>query len=216
MAGQHEYDERSIPDPPEAGELKSFPFLDLSKGQEVWRVHKSHQKPWHFDNGGRFGLAPPDGTCYVAKSDITAICETVIRGRVAISEDDLSGRIIRRMVLPKPFRLADCCRSEAIGFRVTRRLLTEFPYEQCPRWARAFRRDGFLGISYWPTYDPGDGRRTYALFGAASTRESRDWRIGRGAQLTGAKWRAKITDELRVLILPPDSDADLDYVSLPA
>src|SRR4051794_35972752 len=85
------------PVPMEREQLRKFASARLSRGSLVWRVHRTGLGPWYFGRSGRFGLAPRRGTCYVAEDPITAICETVIRGRSIISPADLGERSIQQI-----------------------------------------------------------------------------------------------------------------------
>ena len=189
--------------------LRGFPRLDAAPGDVVWRAHSKAYRPWFFGDGGRFGLRPHAGTCYLAEDPLTSICETVIRGRIVILPEDLAAKAIRELRLPKPFALADS--PSAVRFGLGRSFSTEFPYDTCREWAAALYESGFRGIAYWPSHDPRRGDRvSYALFDAVGERKK--WLIGRAEDLGSQEWRLRIQDELGIRVEEPPDDDELEII----
>jgi hypothetical protein len=199
-----------VPRPPDDAEiLRSFPKLEVSPGVCVWRVHTTDRKPWYFSEAGRFGLTSPAGTCYVAQDPMTSICERVIKGRICLLPEDLEGKSIREMPMPKLFVLADS--PQAVRFGIGRSFSTEEPYDRCREWALALHSVGFAGVAYWPSHDPRRGDRlSYALFDREGERSS--WRVGgRPSPLDSADWLRKIKEELGINIVGPPDDPELPF-----
>lgn len=200
---------RVPPVPDDRESLRRCPKVELEPGDSVWRTHERGTGPWYFSDRGRFGLEQPVGTCYVATDPLTAICEKVIRGRVDLEPVDLRGKVIRELPIPKAFVLADAPSAAHLG--LGRSFSSEYPYDTCREWAAAFHDVGFRGIAYWPTHDPRRGDvLSYALFDSAGERSS--WRVGGRAQpLDSPYWRQRIVDELRIRIVEPPDDDELEF-----
>src|SRR4029450_991876 len=67
----------SIVPPPPPEHLVAFPVWHVHAGTVLCRVTTSGLGPWWFssDAHGRFDLAPPRGTCYLADDEVTALLE---------------------------------------------------------------------------------------------------------------------------------------------
>lgn len=199
--------------PSDVEALRGFPFVELDRDIQVWRVHRLGHGPWNFGALFRFGLSAPRGTCYVGLTDLTAISETIVRGQSILMRTDLQDRIIREVGLPKRFRLADLTDRRAAGFGVTRDFGTDFPYDRCQSWASAFDAMAFEGLHYWARHDLSGVGVSLALFGLQGERTS--WRVGKGIALASDRWVRRIQDELGVRVEDaPPSDGDLIFVRL--
>lgn len=201
-----------IPLPPQADVLRDFPVWRAPAGTRVWRVHREGRGPWNFNNGGRFGLRFPDGTCYVAYDPITAVSETVIRGQRVLLVDDLLVRRIRRLHLPEDVSAADFMSRLAAGFGVTRDFGTETPYDRTQSWAQTLFEVPFRGIRYWARHDLSADAASLAVFGASGERKR--WKRGRAESLGSHRWVRRITEETGCQILSPPDDDDLTFTSL--
>ena len=64
--------------PPPALLNAEFPSREYPPGTEVFRSHTHGRGPrWFSSSGeGRFDLAAPNGTCYVAEAEVTKLLET--------------------------------------------------------------------------------------------------------------------------------------------
>ncbi len=127
---------------------------------------------------GRFDLPPPEGTCYLATDEITALLEVIGPDleRGAISSDFLKARSIRKLRLPEEVDLADLTSRKAVRFGVTLEIATLLPYDLPQAWALALRSIGAPGLAYQPRHDP-SRRVSLALFGAHGERKR--WKKGR-------------------------------------
>jgi hypothetical protein len=160
-------------------DLTRFPAVELPAGRHVFRAHSRHVGPWWFsqsDQGrsGRFDLASPRGTLYVADGVETAVRERV-RGRAPGNRaglalvDDL---VVSEWATARAYRCANLDTSLAARFGVTRELtaLHERHYGLTQAWAEAFAAAGFEGLRYGARFTPGRAN-AWALFGQAGDAE---------------------------------------------
>jgi hypothetical protein len=194
--------------PPEPEALAAFPVWHVHAGTTFHRVTHGDHGPWWFasDGAGRFDLAPPRGTCYLADDPVLAVLEVFGDLRAdLVSADVLASRRLWTLALPAQCDAADTTVRAARGFGVTAELATLTPYDVPQRWAAAFAAAGHDGIRFRARHDPG-GRRALALFGAAGERTR--WRRGRSSPITG-----EIVERLRieagVVIAPIPDSTDL-------
>jgi hypothetical protein len=127
---------------------------------------------------GRFDLAEPEGTCYLATDEISALLEVIgpHLERGAISTEFLKARSLRKLRLPDELDLADLTSREAVRFGITAEIGIIVPYG-CPQaWATGLRATGSSGVAYWPRHDP-SRKVAVALFGPHGQRKP--WRKGR-------------------------------------
>lgn len=102
---------------PPPGDLSSFPSFQLIAARRVYRIFHRDHLPWWFssDGSGRFDLAIPGGTCYLAEEPLGAFVE-VFRDTNIIDEADVTERLLATVVLPDVARpLADCTSSVALA-----------------------------------------------------------------------------------------------------
>jgi len=158
----------ALPLPPAAADLGGFPVWHVHAGTTLLRVTTSGYGPWWFssDGAGRFDLAPPRGTCYLADDEMGALLEVLAARRlflvdaytssqsVAFDEArDVGVRAARRQILVDHARgeVGDRARWDEVagwaerrgevivvahGHPLTVRLLKEY----VPRWeARGLR-----------------------------------------------------------------------------
>jgi hypothetical protein len=160
---------------PPRGDLTGFPLRRTAPGTMLHRAHQARRGPWWFASaGGRFDLAQPRGTCYLASSALVAVRERlgpVLAARESLPATVLEGVVVSRLAVGvpgerAPLRLANLRVSAAAGFGVTRELESMTPYDVPVRWARAFDDLGLDGIWYGPRFSPG-AASAVALFGAA-------------------------------------------------
>jgi hypothetical protein len=132
------------------------------------RVCRSERTTWWFssDGSGRFDLAPPEGTCYLATDAYAAVREASRLGPV--TPGWVQARELREVAPPDPkARLAATTRRAAGRFGITTELSTLLPYDLPRRWAAAFRRHGLAGIRHELRHDPRARPSGLALFGSA-------------------------------------------------
>jgi hypothetical protein len=159
--------------PPPPAHLKStFPSRDYTAGTTVFRSHRHGPGPrWFSHSGeGRFDLAAPDGTCYVAESEVVTLLETwgglqVVPSYVAAERDSW------RLRLDDGVAVADLTSNLAVQYGVTSEIFTTTDYGLTRLWASAFRQAGFSGIRYWARHDLAHSSACLALFGPSDPRK---------------------------------------------
>lgn len=166
--------ERVAQGPPRAS-LDGFPAYTVGIEDDLFRAHSASLGAWWFgnDGGGRFDLAAPRGTCYVALDAVSAIRERVgpvLGGSEALPESLLEDVVVSRLRLGEARVVADLQDRSAGDFGVTRELETMVPYAVPQAWARALD-DSFGGVRYGPRFTPGECSAV-ALFDEAG---ARDW-----------------------------------------
>jgi hypothetical protein len=195
----------ALPLPPAAVDLAGFPVWHVHGGTTLFRVTTSGDGPWWFssDGAGRFDLAPPRGTCYLADDEMGALLEVL--GPVAVVSADWAKRFsIWQLGLRDQCSAADTTVRAARGFGVTAELATMTPYDLPQRWAAAFAAAGYQGVRYRVRHDPG-GSRALALFGAAGERKR--WPRGRRRDVDDDMLE-RLADEtgLRIAVVPNSAD----------
>jgi hypothetical protein len=184
----------------EPGDLTGFPAGAPPK--RMVRVCQAAQHTWWYsaDGSGRFDLAPPQGTCYLATDAYAAIREATRLGPVSTLW--VQAREIREVGPPDPnARLAATTRQAAGRYGVTTELATVVPYDLPRRWAAAFHTHGFDGIRHQLRHDQRARPSGIALFGPT---EAGSHDNGQPTTLTVAAVEA--TD---VQVLPPPHSTTL-------
>jgi len=160
--------------------LEAFPAVELPAGRQVARSHSVAFAPWWFasaptSGGGRFDLAAPLGTCYVADTIEAAVRERLrdaIMTAGIVSPRLADAFAVSLFATPRAYHCAHIGLSRAARFGVTRELasLTPSHYHLSRTWAAAFQQAGFEAIRYGARFTPGPAN-AWALFGAAGARE---------------------------------------------
>jgi hypothetical protein len=164
--------EQALGLPPSA--LTGFPRWSLTPGRALYRAHSVAHGPWWFasahgtQDDGRFDLAEPDGTCYLAATEAAAVRERwgrnlVRRGYLMVADADRT--VVSRLEVPSPHRLADTVNGRAANYGVTREIGTATPYAITQAWAAAFHAVGCQGIRYQARFSTGPRDLAFALFG---------------------------------------------------
>lgn len=163
--------EPALADPPD--DLTGFP--EASVAGEWFRAHSAGLGPWWFASSGdgRFDLAAPKGTCYVASCAEAAIRERwgkklVRAGRVSAADADTT--VVSRLACTG--NAADTTAQSATRFGITRELGTITPYTVPQKWATALS-DGHAALLYWPRFSTGADMYALALFGRAGANTQR-------------------------------------------
>jgi hypothetical protein len=130
--------------------------------------HRGRGTWWSSSNGsGRFDLAAPHGTCYLATDPIGALREASRGGPV--SNTWVAERELRTVTPPDPTgRLAATTHQAAARYGLTTELVTIVPYDLPRRWAQAFHRTGLAGIRHELRHDPRARPTGVSLFGPAA------------------------------------------------
>jgi hypothetical protein len=127
---------------------------------------------------GRFDLAVPHGTCYLATDPLAALLEFLGPDRSGgiVSAELLAERRVRELHLPEDIKVADVTSRGASGFGITAEIGTILPYDRPQAWARQLHEANFQGIVYWLRHDPSRSEG-FALFGPHGERKA--WKRGR-------------------------------------
>lgn len=198
----------SIGEPPPHEHLDGFPVWHVHAGTVLCRVTTSNLGPWWFSSSahGRFDLAPPRGTCYLADDEVGAMLEVL--GPVNVVSPSWAARLsMWHLGLPRQCSAADTTVRAARGYGVTAELASITPYDLPQRWAAAFAAAGHQGVRYRVRHDPG-GSRALALFGAAGERR---WPRGRRQQVGPALLR-RLAAEAGVRVAPLPAVTDIGEV----
>lgn len=172
-----------------SADLRRFPRRTLRATADLHRIHRAGREPWWFssDGQGRFDLAPPDGTCYVAATPLGAFVE-VFRDLTYVDLDDVTARRLTRLHPIRDLVLADCLSPRARAFGVTAVIHSTPDHAATQLWAAALHRAGFDGVRYACAHDPSGTEVAMALFGPA------------GAGEGGADAPAMVTDSVLVAV----------------
>lgn len=159
--------------PPPPARLKAaFPSRDYAPGAELFRSHGHGQESrWFSASGeGRFDLAAPDGTCYLAESEVVTLLEAW-GGLLVVPDYQAAERDSSRLRLDKGATVADLTSNLAIQHGVTSEIFTTTDYGLTQLWASALRQAGFGGIRYWARHDLAHTAGCLALFGPAAAKK---------------------------------------------
>jgi hypothetical protein len=165
---------QALGEPPDR--LIGFPRWTLTHDRTIYRAHSATNGPWWFASAhgtttdGRFDLADPYGTCYLASTENGAVRErwgkhlATLRSVTSAMADDT---LVSALKTPHVPRLADTINGKAAQHGVIREIGTMTPYALTQRWAAAFHELGCGGIRYLPRFSTGQRDNAFALFGAA-------------------------------------------------
>ena len=176
--------------------LSRFPIRRWPRAVEVWRAHSVSFGVWWFssDMSGRFDLATPNGTCYLASDAAVAL-------RERLGERLLSHGFAMRTALMECLvthlahpdgkagpKTADLAHERAVDFGVSREIHATQRYDLTQGWAAALHAAGFGALCYQPRFSTSRDAEAYALFGHAAAGEPDSWRgWNLGASLTGVE-----------------------------
>ena len=169
--------------PDDVRRLSEFPKTSLKVQDILWRVTRKGHGPWWFGSSmaGRFDLAKPEGTCYLAADAVAALLEVVGPYRVTgfISRTFLEQRLLYRLQMPEGKQLADLTSRRGTEFGLTLEIHSVVPYDHPQAWAAALRRAGFDGLRSMVRHDPAGGRG-FALF---AQHGERNWPYSAGGRI---------------------------------
>ncbi len=193
--------------------LRQFPCSTAGTGTELWRVVRQGHGPWWFGCGmtGRFDLPEPEGTCYLATDELTALLEVLGPERSAgrITTEELSRRRLHRLCLPVEHSLADLTSRQAAGFGVTLEIHSHPQYRLTQAWARRLRQAGADGLLYLARHDPAAGK-SVALFGPAGERT--DWERGPEQSVDLPEMVQRLWNECRIRVSDRPRAAEIEIV----
>lgn len=164
-----------VPGPAES--YGAFPARLFRKGTIWYRNHRDRpgspdDGAWWFscDGAGRFDLAPPAGTCYLAGTPEGAVLEFIGRdlaSRRDVPADAFEGRVVSKVRQPHRVNAADVLDVRALTEHgVTGESSTTERYDRTQQWARTLATAGFDGIRYRLRFSPRE-QIGLALFAAA-------------------------------------------------
>jgi len=164
-----------------AHDFTRFPRKTLRAGTHWYRQHQDRRTSpdrgiWYFashpdgvESDGRFDLAAPNGTCYLATSEVGAVNELIgpdHTERGWVDADLLDGRALSKVALPADVKAADTTAERASAFRLTNELPATERYDITQAWAQVLHDAGFAGVYAVLRFTPGT-TRGLALFGDA-------------------------------------------------
>jgi hypothetical protein len=161
--------------PPDPAALRSFPARALGLAQPLYRIHRRVHGPSYYssDGSGRFDLAAPRGTCYLATEPIGAFIE-VFRNTALVAQADVTKRRLATLYVAREVILADCTVRPARAFGVTAAIHSTENYSLTQSWAAAFAQAGFGGVCYRLSHDPAQRCLGVALYGPSG---ASDWPV---------------------------------------
>lgn len=158
-------------------DISGFPTKQLRKGRMLYRAHHVDNGPWWFasDDGGRFNLDSPAGTCYLAIDEETALRERLGRAMVkrgVVSQGWADETAVSRVGVFKGGRVAHTCHREATHYGITREIATyaRRGYGLTRSWARRFHAVGLRGVLYESRFTTVTAPNAYALFDDAGSK----------------------------------------------
>lgn len=204
---------KSLAPPPPAGDtLEAFPAFRLETKQRLFRVGREDRSPWWFGSSGvgRFDLAEPQGTCYLAGDVVAALLEVIGPDREGgfVATEHFATRQLFELRVPLDHRLADLASTRAAAFGVTLEIHTTVPYDLPQQWAARLKAEKFDGLRYLLRHDPA-GEDGYALFGPTGAREQ--WTVDRASPIgTDLLNQLEATTGLHIVPIPHSRQLDLD------
>lgn len=215
--------------PPPPADLLDLPARPIV-GTRLHRIYRRRRgQPWWFASipagatgadrqaAGRFDLAAPDGTCYLATTPLAAVLEGFQGyGRGLLPDVELRQRLRAEMTVPAGFRPAAwLTRSQARGRGVTQALWASDDRPLTQRWATALRRAGWVALFHGIQHDPSGRLRGVSLFDTAGAHPPLDDAVGWAHTDHDLHTDAAITAGLaRYGITVTRSDPDLPVVPL--
>ncbi|BBZ09331.1 hypothetical protein MDOR_35000 [Mycolicibacterium doricum] len=158
-------------------DLSGFPKWRLRPSFIFTRAHGAGKSPWWFscDLSGRFDLAAPLGTCYLANDAKTALRERF--GHDLVEQGVVTWKAahntqVSRLQVPAGRWLANSCHDDAAAYGATRELGTCADYDIPQSWAAALHDHRFRGLRYQTRFTTGPRPNAVALFDQAGVH---DW-----------------------------------------
>ncbi len=150
--------------------LDGFPVRTVGPAVDLYRCHRMTRGPWWFGSSGdgRFDLAPPRGSCYLALSVATAVREAIgpeLSEFGYITAGFAGDRHVSRVRLPRARDVADLTAAGSADFGVTRELCTMTPYDIPHQWATALANVSD-GVHYETRFSTDPNATALALFDA--------------------------------------------------
>jgi hypothetical protein len=168
--------------PPASLDLTGFPRAGWRRTITLYRAHNTSHGVWWFSStmDGRFDLAPPMGTCYLASSAGIALRERMGERLLTFGYllRDEADQFVISVLTHEPSgapRIADTAHAIAVQFGLSREISTTSRYRTTQRWAQAFFDAGFGGVRYEPRFATDPRARSIALFDEAGGSDPSSW-----------------------------------------
>ncbi|AFM20039.1 hypothetical protein Mycch_5362 (plasmid) [Mycolicibacterium chubuense NBB4] len=109
-----------------AADITGFPVRRLRRQAQLYRAHHRAFGAWWFasDPGGRFNLAAPNSTCYLAADEETALRERLGPTAGVVSYGWADETRVSVLEVQRGGRVADTCHPHAPRFGMTREVAT--------------------------------------------------------------------------------------------
>lgn len=208
--------------PNAAGYLASFPSEPVA-GLRLWRAWRAttdRPDPWWYSSlpmsDGRYDLASPMGSCYMATTAVGAVLEALQVYLRSLPRAELRPRRIARIESPDNApKAADVTDRQAVGrFGLTAALWAGTDHGPGQRWAAALRRDGWWALHSGLQHDPSGSLRGVVLFDHEGTHlptTGEPWRWS-SEPLGEASWIERELADFGVVIRDP---GELPFVGPP-
>lgn len=122
--------------------------------------------------GGRFDLAPPNGTCYVADSLSGALAEKLLRKpKAIIATQELEQLFHATIQVHQSPRAVDLLQPKLTGLGLNAEIHSTLDYTATRAWAQRLWEAGWRALRYALRGDNSLRERGLALFGAAGLRQ---------------------------------------------
>lgn len=166
MSAERDTNHLSEPNPP--AQLAGLPAYTYPAGTVFVRTHGSAFGAWYFaSNGdGRFDLASPHGTCYVAEDEVVTLLEK-FGGMKWVPGYSIEEVSVSSMALAADLVVADLTNNRGVAFGISGEAFAAAGYPLTQRWAASLRMAGFAGVRYWARHDLEHNHRAVAIFDTA-------------------------------------------------
>lgn len=192
-------------------DITGFPVTALRKGKILYRAHKKGLGPWWFasDDGGRFNLDPPAGTCYLAADEETALRERLgpdMDANGMVSREWADETVVSKLSVQRGGRLAHTCHKDAPKFGLTREIATctGARYGLSRKWARKFHAEGMRGVLYESRFTTEARPNAWALFDTAG---ARGWPVDPSPRLGH-----EVCERAGIIVIAPPTLPDLTVI----
>lgn len=149
-------------------DITGFPVRRLARRRELYRAHHRDFGAWWFasDTQGRFNLDPPNGTCYLATDEETALRERLGPTTGVVSYGWANETRVSLLAIQRGGRVANTCHHLATHFGMTREVATYAgrEYRLTRLWANKFHAIGLRGILYESRFTTVATPNAYAIF----------------------------------------------------
>lgn len=157
---QHWSASMAPPDPLDDLHDRPLPIDEIARGRVLYRSHRVELDAIYYSYGNRSNRfdSPTGeyGVCYLATAIEGAFAETFLRDVKSrfLSADDLRGRAVAEIDIPRGLRLARL-HSDGLGLMGTTAATSAGSMDSAQRWSQAIFRhpDGVDGIAYAVRHD---------------------------------------------------------------